>query len=209
MPRPLMQSRIGDLEEMFASSRGMPDALKQLEHELQFRQVPRAVALLELVQRAKAAAQAKGVSNSPAPARPVAPPTEQPRPAAPAQSPAPPTTQLSLLGLPAVPQTVRLPIDTPVAPVAAPAQPPRPSAPAQVAPALPTVSVEDAYRLLKLAPGATWEAVEQARRTAVQKSSPLGSGTPAAHPGAALAAARLANEASAALAASRMALGRA
>jgi hypothetical protein len=46
MSRPLMQHGVGQLEEMFAKARADPKLLKQLEHELQYRQVPRATVLL-------------------------------------------------------------------------------------------------------------------------------------------------------------------
>ena len=46
MPRPLMQHGVGQLEEMFANSKTDASTLKQLERELQYRQVPRALALL-------------------------------------------------------------------------------------------------------------------------------------------------------------------
>ena len=52
MPRPLMQHGVGQLEEMFAKGKADAKVLKQLEHELQYRQVPRAVALLAEVQAA-------------------------------------------------------------------------------------------------------------------------------------------------------------
>ena len=50
MPRPLMQHGVGQLEEMFAKGKSDPKVLKNLELELQYRQVPRAVALLAEVQ---------------------------------------------------------------------------------------------------------------------------------------------------------------
>ena len=50
MPRPLMQRGIGDLETLFAKSKTDVEVLKQLKQELQYRQVPRAVALLADVQ---------------------------------------------------------------------------------------------------------------------------------------------------------------
>jgi len=42
MPRPLMQQGIVQLEEMFAKCKSDAKLLKQLEHELQYRHVPRA-----------------------------------------------------------------------------------------------------------------------------------------------------------------------
>lgn len=52
MPRPLKQLGVGQLEELFARSKTDPKALKHLADELQYRQVPRAVALLTEVQAA-------------------------------------------------------------------------------------------------------------------------------------------------------------
>jgi hypothetical protein len=46
----MMQMGVGQLEELFAKSKADPRVLKQLEHELGFRQVPRAMTLLGHVQ---------------------------------------------------------------------------------------------------------------------------------------------------------------
>ena len=70
MSRPLIQQGVGQLEEMFAKAKADPKLLKQLEHELQYRQVPRATALLAEVQTAM-------YGGAPAPP-PVAVPTHQP-----------------------------------------------------------------------------------------------------------------------------------
>ncbi|MEY4749631.1 MAG: hypothetical protein RIQ60_1845 [Pseudomonadota bacterium] len=202
MPRPLMHLRIGDLEEMFASAAGKPDVLRQLEHELQFRQVPRALTLLDKVQRSKAAAVAGRPVEPLAPATPVATP-EKPA-EAPVQNAAPPAVQLSLISTPALSvQPERRPLISALTSTSTPAQPPRPGVPAPARPVPPAMSLADACRLLNVAPGASWETIERARREAVQKSSPLGTGTSDAHRGPALAAARLANSAYAALAAMR------
>ena len=76
MARPLMQHGVGQLEEMFAKSRADQRVLKQLEHELQYRQVPRAVALLAEVQAAM-----YGLSPAPAPPPAVKSPAPPPAPA--------------------------------------------------------------------------------------------------------------------------------
>ncbi|MEZ5485726.1 MAG: hypothetical protein R3F01_11290 [Lysobacteraceae bacterium] len=52
MLRPFFHSTIGQLEELFAKSKNDCKALRQLEDELQHRQVPRAVSLLEEVKAA-------------------------------------------------------------------------------------------------------------------------------------------------------------
>lgn len=46
MKRPLMRQNIAQLEALFETLRGDPGTLRQLEHELQNRHVPRAVTLL-------------------------------------------------------------------------------------------------------------------------------------------------------------------
>jgi hypothetical protein len=204
MTRPLMQSHIGDLEEMFSAYEGKLDVLRQLEHELRFRQMPRALALLERVQRAMATA---GTGKPSSPPSPPAQPVAAVRPTVSVQGAVVPANQMSIL----VPQAIEAhPEHRPVSMVSAPV----PSAPAaqvqpprapEAQPAPPPMSVADAYRLLNVAPGSSWETIERARRTAVQKSSPLGKGTPDAQGGAALRAARLANAAYKALAAARIA----
>lgn len=144
MSRPLMQLGVGDLESLFAKSKADVKALKQLEHELQHRQVPRAVALLSEVQAAMSRAQ------SLAPQPPVAtPPQKQPslweKPATPAA---------------ASPQAVPIKATTP---------PPPPKIPKATQAFLP---LEEAYKLLKATAGSTWESIEQTRRQLVLQSHP-------------------------------------
>lgn len=171
MPRPLMQHGVGQLEDMFGSCRGSLQVLRQLENELQYRQVPRALALLEKVQAAMAAS-GDG---------PREPPSQLPtRPPTPA--PAPPT-QPELWGqtpAPAVPP-VRLPPSASVAVVPTPHQPrpappvrpaDAPAAPKPSAPTAPTMPAEDAYKLLKATAGSTWESIEETRRQLVQQAHP-------------------------------------
>lgn len=153
MPRPLMQLGVGDLEGLFAKSKTDANVLKQLEHELQYRQVPRAVALLAEVQAAMYGAQ----PAAPAPPKPapVSAPTPQQsglweRPATPA----------------ATPTGVSVAAPRPAEPVKAPAVPKQPQ------PAPPAMPVEDAYRLLKATAGSTWESIEATRRQMVQQSHP-------------------------------------
>jgi hypothetical protein len=209
MTRPLMQSRIGDLEDLFASSRSKLDVLRQLEHELQFRQVPRAQALLEQVQRAQA-------SGRPAIAGAANPGTTKPgndvstaRPTA-AKTGGQPVTasgQLSLLlTTPTLAQPAQVSGGTNDPPVHVPAPPPpKPVSPQPEAQApVPSVSIEDAHKLLKVAPGAPWELVELARRKAVQPSSPQSKGVQADQRAKLLAAARLANAAYAVIASARI-----
>ncbi len=154
MPRPLMQHGVGQLEALFASSKANFKVLKQLEHELQFRQVPRALALLEQVQAAIRAANsaAAPVTTGPMPAKqpdlrtqpqamqPAAPPlpTTAPRPSS---QPTGPSTTL-----------LRPATGTPRATLA--------------------MTFDDACKLLKVSPSAPWQEVEQARRQLVQLSHP-------------------------------------
>ena len=75
MSRPLMQRGIGQLEGMFAKGMAEPKVLKQLESELQYRQVPRAIALHAEVQAALYGATPAPASRpvpEPVPARPPA-----------------------------------------------------------------------------------------------------------------------------------------
>ena len=155
MARPLMQHGVGQLEELFAKSKADAKVLKQLEHELQYRQVPRAVALLAEVQ-----AVMYGLSPAPAP---VAKP--------PAPSPAPALQPYLWDNLPpaARPAAPALPlVAAPVAPRPAVAAAPAKSA----TPPAPTMPLEDACKLLKATPGSAWESIEQTRRLLVQASHP-------------------------------------
>jgi len=156
MPRPLMQHGVGQLEEMFAKGKADPKVLKQMEQELQYRQVPRAVALLAEVQAAMygGTAAAPRVAALPQqPTRALASAPEQPslwgRPSEAHLAATPPVAQPR----PAVPV-----IQSPVA------KPPSPP--------LPAMPLEDACKVLKTTPGATWESIEQTRRLLVQQSHP-------------------------------------
>ena len=149
MPRPLMQQGIGQLEEMFAKCKADAKLLKQLEHELQYRHVPRAVALLTEV----TAALCGGDAASP-PARPTAPNSQQP----------------DLWGRAATPPVILSP--APVRTVAPAVKPPELQPKANLVASPPTMPLEDAYKILKVTPGATWESIEQTRRTLVHQSHP-------------------------------------
>ena len=148
MPRPLMQHGVGQLEEMFAKGKSDPKVLKNLGLELQYRQVPRAVALLAEVQ----AAMYGGTPVTPQ----VAAPAHQP---ARAQAAAPEQPSLWERPPPAIPAA------RPVA------TQPRPMSPA-VSPPLPTMPLEDACKVLKTTLRASWESIEQTRRLTVQQSHP-------------------------------------
>lgn len=153
MRRPLMQLGVGDLEALFTKSKTDVKVLKQLEHELQYRQVPRAVALLAEVQAAMYGAA------------PVVPAPDQAMPV-----PAPTPQQTGLWERPTAPATglAASPIAAPrpAEPIKAPTPPAVPKTPE------PAMPVEDAYKLLKATAGSTWESIEQTRRQMVQQSHP-------------------------------------
>lgn len=171
MPRPLMQHGVGQLEDMFGSCRGNLQVLRQLENELQHRQVPRALALLEKVQ---AAIATSGAPTREPPSRahttPPPPALEPPRqPELWGQTPAP--------VVPPVRQTPSPPLAVATAPQSPrPAPPVRtadtPAAPKPATPSAPTMPLEDAYKLLKATAGSTWESIEQTRRQLVQQANP-------------------------------------
>lgn len=149
MPRPLIQLGVGNLETLFAKSKADVKVLKQLEHELQYRQVPRAVALLAEVQAAMSRAQSVSPATTPSNPAPATVPKQQSlldRPSTPAAAPRP------------AEPVVKAPAPTPILKTPQAAQP--------------LMSLDDAYKLLKVTPGSTWESVEQTRRQLVQQSHP-------------------------------------
>lgn len=162
MPRPLMQHGIGQLEELFASGKADPRVLKQLANELQYRQVPRAVALLAEVQAAM-----YGETVAPqVPTVPAPPPARAP-------APAPVPQQPDLWGRPDAPPIVAAPPATPIRAGTPAVKPPEAPPVAARAPASPpAMPLDDACKILKATPGATWESIEQTRRTLVQQSHP-------------------------------------
>jgi len=150
MARPLMQKGIAELEAMFGAAQGDARVLKQLEAELRHRQVPRALTLLDKVQRVLPTAAPPAPRSIEPPQEPVAakvaaqpklwPPVVQPPPAAvPREPKASPDGQAE----------ARL----------------------HAAPT-PTFSVEAAYQLLKVPSTASWEAIELARRKLVDLAHP-------------------------------------
>jgi DnaJ-domain-containing protein 1 len=157
MSRPLMQLGVGQLEEMFAKAKADPKVLKQLEQELQYRQVPRAVTLLVEVQEA--------MYGDPLATPPTTAPAQEPVSPI-ASAPVQPSLweQRPALATPAATSVVGQ--DRSIAPavalsVARPQSPPSPPMP-----------LEDAYKVLKTNAGASWESIEQTRRLLVQQSHP-------------------------------------
>ncbi len=168
MLRPLRQLGVGQLEELFAKSKADQKVLKQLEHELQYRQVPRAMALLAEVQFVMYG-DAPSTAPAPAPATTLTMTTTTTiRP-----TPTTPERQPELWELP-MPQPVPAPLPFPrVVPTQPAVRPPLLATAAKPA-ASPVVAmpVEDAYKVLKATSGSTWESVEQSRRLLVQQSHP-------------------------------------
>ena len=161
MPRPLMQLGVDQLKEMFTKGKAEPKVLKQLENELQYRQIPRAVALLAEVQ----AAMYGGAVEPEVPTAPAPPPARAP-------APAPVSHQPDLWGRPAAPPVVAAPPAAPVRTVTHAGKPLK-AAPVTGPPASsPSMPLDDDYKVLKATPGATWESIEQTRRTLVQQSHP-------------------------------------
>jgi len=165
MKRTLMRLGIGALEDMFSSSKGDAKVLRQLENELQHRQVPRAVALLVEVQLAM-----KGVASS------ALPRVQDELPLEPLAAPA----AVPVLPPPERPAATAAVVDAAVtrpAPLSA-AQRVHPlvAAPVPLArverASIPAVSLDDACKLLKVTLGAPWQQVELSRRKLVLLSHP-------------------------------------
>jgi hypothetical protein len=133
MTRPFMRHRIDDLEKLFQSSKGDVTTLRQLETELSFRQVPRAVTLLSQVRKVLAS-----------------------------ESVPTPSKQNDLFEHQA-PVALQSPLWTRVA-----TAPPEP-APTQSSPEM---SIEEAYKALRVTPSSTWEAIENSRRQVVGRAHP-------------------------------------
>ena len=154
MPRPLMQHGIGQLEELFAKGKTDPSVLEQLESELRYRQVPRAVTLLSQVQNAMYGSSA----TRPPPTTASVPTTRPLFPAVPGTEPV--VAQVSPSRT--VETTTAHAASAPV--TAARSEPtPRPAV---------AMPVAEAYKLLKATPSSTWESIEQTRREVVQRSHP-------------------------------------
>lgn len=136
MPRPLIQHGVGQLEEMFVKGNADLKVLKRLENELQHRQVPRTVALLTEVQAAM-----YGETSVVGPI--VSPPSA-------AQTATPASKQPGLFEHPSAPSTVvaQTPVLVRPQPLSVAHVPPKPPAPATM-----TISIDDAYKLLKVTPG--------------------------------------------------------
>lgn len=173
-----MQHGVGQLEQLFATSKADPKVLKQLENELRYRQVPRAVSLLAEVQAALYAAPTNtgGAGSADAKPQPIqVRASAEPLTSPPVQAPlwtAPKATGLGVGQEPkGSPPSIRAVLPTKADGSSANQSPTKPKA-ADV----PVVTLTEALSLLKTTLGATWESVEQTRRAAVQSASPSRTG---------------------------------
>lgn len=149
MSRPMMQLGIMELEALFAKSRRDMQVLRNLEAELEHRQVPRARSLLALVRTAMKATDATVPSAAPGPAVADRPSAMQTQP------------ELGLFN--------------PVHSAPPETSPPPPIGSKQASQAReegPAIPLSDAYRLLKANPGSSWESIELVRQQLVQRASP-------------------------------------
>lgn len=214
--RPLMQLGISDLEGIFEKESKSFATLDLLKHELSFRQVPKAVALLERVQKAEAAMRDTSAHRPDAQASRATLRLARGKPEAAAPAPAPETP------LQPVPKSV-LPTEpaqqellagvgqsSPGPDSKEPASGMAPEATGSKKPvtrepeAIPQLALEDACRILKVVAGDSWEKVEAARRKIVLKSSPLVTrGVSSAQAQKLLVEAQMANDAAIVIAARR------
>lgn len=216
--RPLMQLGIGDLEEIFDKQGKNPAALARLKHELSHRQVPRAVALLEKIQRAEARLEELDIPKREAKTtrgtlqlKPKA--TESAKGAAPSNShtevqasvgqPAPPAQQDLLASLDAI-LSGNVPSGAGTVSSSSQVTPVKTPEKAIQEAVIPQLALEDACRILKVALGDSWERVEAARRKIVLRTSPLAvRGMSSEQIQKLLANARMANDAAIVIAARR------
>ncbi|MDC8757843.1 hypothetical protein [Janthinobacterium fluminis] len=169
--RPLMQRTIVDLEAMFSSSPTDANVLVQLAAELKHRHVPRALALDQKVQNAlNTANKSGGQQAAEEPSKSVSRLKAILAKARAKQA----EDQQGELWSEAQPATTSSVAND--ATTASPTRTPKPDAllPQHQPPASSdhSMSVEDAYRILRAKPGATWEDLEMTRRQMVQTSSP-------------------------------------
>lgn len=160
MPRPLKQLGVGQLEELFARSKTDLKALKHLTHELQYRQVPQAVALLTEVRAAMSSAT-------------LATTTIQSPTFAKLEPQNPSNGQNDMWDRPLAAPTIstkNMPTPQPAASANGNSQ--SPAIASSQPRAVSTMTVDDAYKLLGVAAGATWESIEQSRRLLVKQSHP-------------------------------------
>lgn len=171
--RPLMQRTIVDLEAMFSSSPEDANVLNQLSIELKHRNVPRALALYQKVQKALDVGDTPKPQTSPRPATNEA----ENRVSRMKTTLAKASAEHAQGRQPELWSDLQ-PAATPPAvhsmPAASPPQKDVPLPKSRTGEASsPAMSVEDAYRVLKATPASGWESIEVARRESVQCSSPV------------------------------------
>lgn len=149
MSRPLMQLGIIELESLFTKSGKDMQVLRNLESELQHRQVPRARSLLTSVQKAMKEMNASVLADPPEPTAVDRPPTATTRPMAGLFNPV---------------CSVQPEIKSPAPVEAMKANQTREEGA--------VVPLSEAYRLLKANPGSSWASIEMLRRQLVQEASP-------------------------------------
>jgi DnaJ-domain-containing protein 1 len=160
VPRPLKQLGVAQLEELFARSKTDSKVLKHLTHELQYRQVPRAVALLTEVEAAMSSAALATATS-----QPLA--SEEPTPQGLS------TGQSDLWDRPLTASSISTtPAPTPRPPAATGSDAHSPAISNPQPRTVPTMTVDDACKVLGVAAGATWESIEQSRRLLVEQSRP-------------------------------------
>jgi hypothetical protein len=172
--RPLMQKTVGELEAMFSTAPTDSNLLAQLSNELKHRNVPRALALYQKVQKALDTARGPDAKTLPLPSRGANESDvnwlqgvlEKARSERQSRQPE------LWSETPSVPESVSV-VSTPQEPPAkpSPAQPISPL-PSMAQRSIPSMSADEAYRLLKATPSTPWETIEITRRTIVQLSSP-------------------------------------
>lgn len=175
--RPLLRHSVGQLEELFTQKSADTETLNALAAELQHRSVPRATALLRKVTIALKRGNPMVQS---APAAVFVPPLIVQ--AQPTSMPRPPVPKVQRAAI--LPKTILDPLKTSTESA--------------------RMSLEDAYKVLRVTSTASWAEVEQARVKIVQRAHPNAVAELSAEKRAALQAeAKRANAAYASIAASR------
>ncbi len=184
--RPFARLGIADLEEIFNEQCGDLTSLSNLNHELSFRQVPRALALQERIRKAELHLAKSTISNL----------NEVPSTSIIGTSKSPQTKngQLNLLSQTPKDTDARSEVALPTSKLSTPSE----------AQPLPQIAIDDAYKILKVSVEEVWEKIEMTRRSVVQKSSPIATkGIPEVQIIKRLSEARLANDAAIVIAARR------
>lgn len=220
--RPLFRLGIADLEDIFKKPSIDLTELSQLKHELSYRQVPRAYALLEQIRKAEL--QIVNIANADDPKITTTEFGEVPI------FNKPTTEDLNTFKIPTnIKQSQNekkdnnLNVEVPVFLTNAPKQldllsrisqpkenfftedlPTKKIVSSPEKQPLPQIALDDAYKILKIGFGESWEKIEAARRKIVQKSNPIiSSSLPKNKIKELLSEAKLANDATVVIAARR------